>query len=147
VRTEHGELTGYAYTTPFDTVHHFAFVHGSVGDGRGVLTRLHRANVIADTLGGGRTLQASLARFRATGRGVLVYLRDGTAGVPVQKIDEHGETSESAREQQWREVGLGAQILRDLGVSSIVNLSSKSRNYIGLAGFGIEIDSTEAVEG
>ncbi|MGL4443988.1 MAG: 3,4-dihydroxy-2-butanone-4-phosphate synthase, partial [Alsobacter sp.] len=39
------------------------------------------------------------------------------------------------------------QILRDLGVSSIVNLSSKSRNYIGLSGFGIEIDATEAVEG
>ena len=147
VRTEHGELTGYAYTTPFDSVHHFAFVLGSVGDGQAVLTRLHRANVIADTLGGGRTLQASLARFRAAGRGVLVYLRDGTAGVPVQQIDEHGASSESAREQQWREVGLGAQILRDLGVSSIVNLSSKSRNYIGLSGFGIEIDSTEAVEG
>ena len=147
VRTEHGELTGYAYTTPFDTVHHFAFVHGSVGDGQGVLTRLHRANVIADTLGGGKTLQASLARFRSAGRGVLVYLRDGTAGVPVQQIDEHGASSESAREQQWREVGLGAQILRDLGVSSIVNLSSKSRNYIGLSGFGIEIDATEAVEG
>ncbi|MHB2169632.1 3,4-dihydroxy-2-butanone-4-phosphate synthase [Alsobacter sp. R-9] len=145
VRTEAGELTGYAYTTPFDSVHHFAFVHGEIGDGREVLTRLHRANVIADTIGGGKTLQAALARFRAAGRGVLVYLRDGTAGVPVQGLGDD-DSAEGVRQQQWREVGLGAQILRDLGVSSIVNLSSRSRNYVGLAGFGIEIAGTEPVE-
>ena len=145
VKTEIGEVTGYAYATPFDPVNHFAFVFGDIGDGQNVLTRLHRANVIADTFGGGKAISASLQRFKDTGRGVLVYLRDGTAGVPLQTIE--GETaSEDARQKQWREVGLGAQILRDLGVSSIVNLSSKARSFVGLAGFGIEIAKTEPLE-
>ena len=147
VKTEFGELTGYAYSTPYDTVHHFAFVQGEIGEGKGVLTRLHRANVIADMFGGGQSIQGSLKRFRAAGRGVLVYLRDGTAGVPVQSLDNAASASESARQKQWREMGLGAQILRDLGVSSIVNLSSTPRSYVGLAGFGIEIVGTEPLEG
>ena len=147
VQTEFGELTGYAYSTPYDSVHHFAFVQGDIGKGKGVLTRLHRANVIADMFGGGQSIQGSLKRFRAAGSGVLVYLRDGTAGVPVQSLDNAASASESARQKQWREVGLGAQILRDLGVSSIVNLSSTPRSYVGLAGFGIEIVGTEPLEG
>jgi len=144
VRTPIGELTGYAYVTPFDSVQHFAFVYGGIGDGQRVTTRLHRANVLADVFGGGDTIQGSLRRFKADGRGVIVYLRDGTAGVPVQPLGDEA-SSESKRQRQWREVGLGAQILRDLGVSSIVNLSSTPRSYVGLAGFGIEIVATEPV--
>ncbi len=145
VKTEFGDVTGYAYVTRFDPVHHFAFVHGRIGDGKGVVTRLHRANVIADTLGGAKEIHAAFARFKAAGRGVLVYLRDGTAGVPLSGIGEE-DGAEAKRERQWREVGLGAQILRDLGVSSIVNLSSKARSYVGLAGFGIEIADTKPLE-
>jgi 3,4-dihydroxy 2-butanone 4-phosphate synthase/GTP cyclohydrolase II len=145
VRTEFGELTGYAYVTPFDTVQHFAFVLGGVGDGREVPTRLHRAHVVEDVFGGGRSIQSALARCREAGRGVIVYLRDGTAGVPLQPVDR-GSSAEAQRQQLWREVGLGAQILRDLGVSSIVNLSSSQRSYVGLGGFGIEIARSEPLE-
>jgi 3,4-dihydroxy 2-butanone 4-phosphate synthase/GTP cyclohydrolase II len=146
VKTNIGDLTGYAYVTPFDPVNHFAFVYGGIGDGRNVVTRLHRANVIADTLGGGVAIQAALHRFRDEGRGVLVYMRDGAAGVPVQSIAEETGGSEAARQQLWREVGLGAQILKDLGVTSIRNLSSSSRSFVGLGGFGIEIVGTEPLE-
>jgi 3,4-dihydroxy 2-butanone 4-phosphate synthase/GTP cyclohydrolase II len=146
VKTDTVDLTGYAYVTPFDSVQHFAFVYGEVGEGRNVLTRLHRAHVVADTLQGGKSLQAVLGRFKKAGRGVLVYLRDGTAGVPLTSVESESD-SEAVRQRQWREIGLGAQILRDLGVSSIVNLSSSSRSFVGLAGFGIEISSTETVEG
>jgi len=52
-----------------------------------------------------------------------------------------------ARSRQWREVGLGAQILKDLGISSIRLLTSAKLTYVGLAGFGIEIVSTENLEG
>jgi 3,4-dihydroxy 2-butanone 4-phosphate synthase/GTP cyclohydrolase II len=147
VKTEIGELTGYAYVTRFDPVHHFAFVHGRIGDGKRVYTRLHRANVLTDTLGGAKEIHAALARFKAEGRGVLVYLRDGTAGVPLTAIGEEDDGAEARRQKQWREVGLGAQILKDLGVGSIVNLSSKARSYVGLGGFGIEIAETKPVEG
>src|SRR3954470_19135942 len=52
VRTEWGPWTGYAYATPFDEVRHFAFVQGRIGDGRDVLVRLHRANVVSDVFEG-----------------------------------------------------------------------------------------------
>ncbi len=144
--SEIGTLKGYAYVTPFDRVHHMAFVYGDLGDGCNVPARLHRADVIGDVFGGAKTIRAALARFKAEGRGVIVYLRDGTAGVPVSEIP-HGDTgTEAARSRQWREIGLGAQILRDLGISSIRLLASSKRTYVGLGGFGIEIVDTEPLE-
>jgi len=143
VKTEFGEMTGHVYVTPFEDTQHFAFVMGKLGDGEKVPARLHRADVVSDVLGGGGAIQCALRRFQQDGRGVLIYLRDGTAGVPLKSVDDN---SDSLRSQQWREVGLGAQILRDLGVGSIVNLASSARSYVGLSGFGIEIAGTEPLE-
>src|ERR1700729_1924971 len=86
VESEIGTLTGYAFLTPFDPVYHMAFVHGRIGDGKNVLTRVHRANIISDVFGGAKPIHRTLARFKAEGRGVLVLLRDGTAGGPVVSI-------------------------------------------------------------
>ena len=149
VESEIGTLTGYAFLTPFNSVYHMAFVYGRIGDGKNVLTRLHRANIIADVFGGAKPIHQALARFKAEGRGVLILLRDGTAGVPVVSIPKSADTaSGEARTRQWREVGLGAQILKDLGVTSIRLLTtSRPMTYVGLSGFGIEIAGTELVEG
>jgi 3,4-dihydroxy 2-butanone 4-phosphate synthase/GTP cyclohydrolase II len=145
--SEIGKLRGYAYVTPFDRVHHMAFVYGTIGDGNGVPARLHRADVIGDVFGGAKSIRASLARFKTAGRGVIIYLRDGTAGVPVADIP-HGDTgTDAARSRQWREIGLGAQILKDLGISSIRLLTSSKRTYVGLGGFGIKIETTEPLDG
>ena len=147
VASEIGALKGYAYVTPFDRVHHMAFVYGDIGDGKNVPARLHRADVIGDVFGGAKTIHAALKRFKAAGCGVIVYLRDGTAGVPVAEIPHEGDTgTEAARSRQWREIGLGAQILKDIGISSIRLLSSSKRTYVGLGGFGIEIVDTETLE-
>ena len=146
VASEIGELQGFAYLTPFDRVHHYAFVYGRIGDGLKVPTRLHRANVLEDVFGGAKPIHAALGRFKEAGAGVLVYLRDGTSGVPVSSIGEGHTGSERERRVQWREVGLGAQILRDLRISSIHLLATRSRTYVGLAGFGIEIVATEPLE-
>jgi 3,4-dihydroxy 2-butanone 4-phosphate synthase/GTP cyclohydrolase II len=145
--SEIGALNGYAYVTPFDRVHHMAFVYGDLGDGRNVPARLHRADVIGDVFGGAKQIHAALARFKTAGRGVIVYLRDGTAGVPVAEIPHDDTDADAARSRQWREIGLGAQILKDLGVSSIRLLTSSKRTYVGLGGFGIEIAATEPIEG
>jgi 3,4-dihydroxy 2-butanone 4-phosphate synthase/GTP cyclohydrolase II len=143
-----GTLNGYAYVTPFDRVHHMAFVYGDIGDGKNVPARLHRADVIGDVFGGAKSIRGALARFKAEGRGVIVYLRDGTAGVPVAEIPhDGGSETDAARSRQWREVGLGAQILKDLGITSIRLLASSKRTYVGLGGFGIEIVATEPLEG
>jgi 3,4-dihydroxy 2-butanone 4-phosphate synthase/GTP cyclohydrolase II len=147
VDSEVGKLAGYSYVTPFDQVHHMAFVYGRIGDGKNILARLHRADVIGDVFGGAKSIHAALARFKAERRGVLVFLRDGTAGVPASAIPQAGSTaSDAARTRQWREIGLGAQILKDLGISSIRLLAGSKWNYVGLGGFGIEILSTESLE-
>lgn len=143
-----GEMHGISYVTPFEPVNHLALVHGRIGDGRDVLVRLHRADPIGDVFTGGRAIRASLERIKAEGRGVLVYLRDGTAGVPVTSVGETDKMDSSRlRDEQWREIGLGAQILRDLGISSIRLLASRHRTYVGVAGFGIEITGTETLDG
>jgi 3,4-dihydroxy 2-butanone 4-phosphate synthase / GTP cyclohydrolase II len=148
VESEIGTLAGYAFRTPFDPFYHVAFVYGDIGDGRNIPARLHRANLILDVFGGAKAVRKTLERFKAEGCGILVMLRDGAAGVPVVAIPKSDETaSGEARNRQWREVGLGAQILKDLGVSSIRLLTfSRHMTYVGLSGFGIEIVGTEPVE-
>jgi 3,4-dihydroxy 2-butanone 4-phosphate synthase/GTP cyclohydrolase II len=146
IKSEIGTLTGYAYVTPFDAVHHMAVVHGKIGDGKNVLARLHRADIIRDVFGGANPVHTALQRLKEEGRGVIVILRDGAAGVPTQTIPSGDQNSEAARTKQWREVGLGAQILKDLGISSIRLLTSAKLTYVGLAGFGIEITDTEMTD-
>jgi 3,4-dihydroxy 2-butanone 4-phosphate synthase/GTP cyclohydrolase II len=147
VKSKIGTLQGYAYVTPFDAIQHMAFVYGRIGNGKDMPARLHRADVIRDVFGGAHPVHSALERFKQEGRGVIVFLRDGAAGVPTHAIPHSGSTgSEFARSRQWREVGLGAQILKDLGIASIRLLTSTRMTYVGLAGFGIEITATELIE-
>ncbi len=141
IATSIGNLQAYTFTTPFDAVQHLALVYGSIGNGRYVPTRLHRADAVADVFGGGHAIQHSLDIFKREGCGVLVYLRDGVVGVPAQSLAQ-GVSSEERRYELWHEVGIGAQILRDLGVSSIRLLASRERRYVGLQGFGVDIEET-----
>jgi 3,4-dihydroxy 2-butanone 4-phosphate synthase/GTP cyclohydrolase II len=141
-----GPMQGFAYRSPFDSIAHVAFVYNGVGDGKNVLTRFHKPNIVRDVFTGPKNMQSVLAHFKKNGSGVLVYLRDGAAGVPVAPLPEE-KSAEADRNKQWREVGVGAQILRDLGVTSIRNLTSSVHDYKGLSGFGIEIVSSEQLEG
>src|ERR1051326_5189520 len=158
VNTEIGPLKGYAYMTHFDQVHHMAVVYGRI-DGRNVPTRLHRANLIRDMFGGTNTVAKVLHHFKREGQGVIVFLRDGSVGVPTSAIpkggekggekgvERNGDSNRSEEQQrQWREIGLGAQILKDLGITSIRLLTAAKHRYVGLAGFGIEIVSTEPIQ-
>src|SRR5215467_1473937 len=92
VTTEIGPLQGYAYMTHFDQVHHMAVVYGRI-DGRNVPTRLHRANLIRDMFGGTNTVAKVLHHFKREGQGVIVFLRDGSVGVPVSAIPKGGVKS------------------------------------------------------
>ena len=154
VETEIGTAKGIAYSTPFDSVQHLALIFGDINDGTAVPVRIHRENIIDDvfasTAGGHEnTISKSLKRFQSDGRGILLYLREGSSGVPAWALSElpalgdDESESEATRARDWREVGVGAQILCELGVSSITLLATRRRTYIGLAGFGIELIRTE----
>jgi len=92
-----------------------------------------------------RALQA----IRGRGAGVIVYLRsaEGYARTPEwETADSVDPPKAPERQAQWREVGIGAQILRDLGITRIELLASKSRHYVGLDGYGITIAKTTILD-
>jgi 3,4-dihydroxy 2-butanone 4-phosphate synthase/GTP cyclohydrolase II len=156
IATEIGPARAIAYATPFDAVQHLALVFGDIAGKAPVPVRIHREEVIGDVFGGkqgsGASLSRALKRIEAAGFGVLVYLREGAAGVAASSIAQagtRGETppeSEQERNRHWREIGVGAQILRDLGLTSITLLTSHKRGYVGLSGFGIAIAGTELID-
>lgn len=156
IATPIGEAEVHIYTTPFDDTQHLAVAFGSVTGQVGVPCRIHHEQPLRDlfeTAGSQRWLDVALARFQAGGKGVLIYVRD--PGITtLRSVAEPGDTAEvpdrhrssQRRRERWREIGLGAQILRDLGVPSIRLIATQHRQYVGLAGFGIEIAETEIVE-
>ncbi|SDT93006.1 3,4-dihydroxy-2-butanone-4-phosphate synthase [Stappia sp. ES.058] len=155
VETVAGPAYAVTYSTPYDPMHHVAVVYGDILDGRNVPVRLQLESVLDDVFGDTRVIDDVLRDFAGRGRGVVVYLREGSVGVARQarrartdlaaaELEEH--QSAQAREEQWREIGLGAQILKDLGVNSITLLASRQRHYVGLEGFGIAIEGTEIRE-
>ena len=135
---------------PYDVCQHLAVVFGDIGDGRDVLVRLQRESVVDDVFGADSPLDQVMGRLAKAGRGIIVYLREGSVGVALGggRPRDASLTVDltSQREDEWREVGLGAQILRDLGVKSIRLIASRERRYVGLDGFGITIESTENLD-
>jgi len=153
VDTFAGPATAITYSTPWDPMQHLALVFGDIRDGRNVPVRLHLETVLDDVFGAERPLDGIVQQIAEGGRGVVIYLREGAVGVArgrsLRSRQEQMEDHESAqkREEQWLEIGLGAQILRDLGVSTIKLITTRERHYVGLAGFGIEIEDTDIIEG
>lgn len=141
VETPAGTAQGLSYRSRYDDVEQLALVFGDISKATDIPVRLHRENVLEDVFGGRETLTASFDIFRKQGCGVLVYLQEGSAGVPASYHAGGKLDSSSSRAQNWLDIGLGAQILRDLGIRSIRLISSSNRHYVGLAGFGIEIAS------
>jgi 3,4-dihydroxy 2-butanone 4-phosphate synthase/GTP cyclohydrolase II len=155
VETRHGKARAYSYSTPFDPMHHLAIVFGDIRDGRAVPVRLQLESVVEDVFGAKPACEKLVARMAKEGRGVIVYLREGSVGVARKKTETdalalaevEAHPTAAKRAENWREIGLGAQILKDLGVASIRLYSSRERRYIGLEGFGIAIEATETLDG
>lgn len=147
IETPAGKARAQTYTLPWDPMQHLAVVFGDIRDGEDIPVRLHSENVVADVFGKTCKLDAIMAEMAGQGRGVIVYLREGSVGVGQRTGSRSGEAEDHAealnREAEWREIGLGAQILKDLGISSIRLLASRERHYVGLEGFGIGISSTQ----
>ena len=159
ITTAVGPAHAITYKTQWDAMQQLAVVWGDIRDGRDVLARLHIESVIDDAFGGSSALDDIMKTIAAEERGVIVYLREGSVGVSGRGVrggtDTAGRHEQPAfgneaeahgaaqtREEEWLEIGLGAQILKDLGISSIRLIASRERNYVGLSGFGIEISET-----
>jgi 3,4-dihydroxy 2-butanone 4-phosphate synthase/GTP cyclohydrolase II len=152
IDTEIGPARAIAYATPFDSVQHLALIFGEIAGAKAPPVRIHRQEIVNDVFARRKTgetlISLALAQIKKAGAGVVVYLREGAAGVQPPARGTHGEAptaSESKRERMWREVGIGAQILKDLGLQSITLLSPHKLDYVGLAGFDIKIAATQII--
>jgi 3,4-dihydroxy 2-butanone 4-phosphate synthase/GTP cyclohydrolase II len=154
VDTLAGPAQVITFKTPWDPMHHLAVVYGDIRDGKDVPARMQIESVLDDAFGASGTLKKVLAMIGERGRGVVIYLREGSVG--VAHVARRSEVTQSgggedhgsawARQSEWLEIGLGAQILRDLGIESIELLASRERHYVGLDGFGVRISKTTLIE-
>ncbi|MFG2619540.1 bifunctional 3,4-dihydroxy-2-butanone-4-phosphate synthase/GTP cyclohydrolase II [Streptomyces sp. NPDC048507] len=158
--TAAGEFTAYGFRSTADGVEHVALVHGEIGDGEGVLVRMHSECLTGDIFQSqrcdcGPQLQAAMERIQAEGRGVVVYLR-GHEGrgigllskLRAYELQERGRDTLDANLElglpaDARDYGAGAQILADLGVRSVRLLTNNPDKSAALVRHGIAVSGRE----
>ncbi len=148
--TQSGEFRLLAYRNRIDRQTHFALVYGSLDTAEPVLVRVHVQNSLCDVLGSHRAdcgwpLRDALARIAREGAGVAVVLRESEdPDSLLRRVQDYALEDEGIalprqeRGDDLRTFGLGAQILRDLGVQRMRVLSAPKRMH-GLSGFGLEV--------
>jgi 3,4-dihydroxy 2-butanone 4-phosphate synthase/GTP cyclohydrolase II len=147
VETEFGRFRLVAFRDRLQKALHFALVRGRVDGGGSVLTRVHVRNTLSDVLhlqrdDLGLTVTGALRRIADENRGVVVVLAgDETTDALIERLTAAPTADEHAA-PPWRQLGLGAQILADLGVKRLRVLGTQ-RRLVGLAGFGLEVEGYE----
>jgi 3,4-dihydroxy 2-butanone 4-phosphate synthase/GTP cyclohydrolase II len=154
------ELYAYTQTTTGDT--HLAIVKGSWEENEPILVRVHSSCFTGDILGSlrcdcGDQLQASLEKIEKEGKGVVLYMNQEGRGIGLlnklkaYKLQEQGMDTVEANialgfAMDSRDYGVGAQILRDLGVSKMRLMSNNPKKRTGLIGYGLEIVENVGIE-
>jgi 3,4-dihydroxy 2-butanone 4-phosphate synthase / GTP cyclohydrolase II len=156
IPTQWGDFTCYAYQSTLDGTEHLAFVKGAVSGEQNVLVRVHSECLTGDVFGSlrcdcGPQLQAAMRQVAEEGKGVVLYYR-GHEGrgigighkLQAYRLQEQGHDTVDANLKlglpvDSREYGIGAQILVDLGITTMRMLTNNPAKKGGLSGFGIKI--------
>jgi 3,4-dihydroxy 2-butanone 4-phosphate synthase/GTP cyclohydrolase II len=150
-----GEFRVVGYRNDIDRAEHVALVCGEVAGRPGVLVRMHSKCLTGDVFGSSRCdcgwqLQSAMRAIAAEGAGVIVYLDQEGRGIGLlnklkaYELQDLGHDTVEANARlgfppDLRDYGIGAQILMDLGLSSIRLLTNNPRKLVGLDGYGLEI--------
>jgi 3,4-dihydroxy 2-butanone 4-phosphate synthase/GTP cyclohydrolase II len=137
VESRFGSLSVHRFESSVDTGRYTAFVRGRIDPERATLVRIHVATLTDDvlglmTVGSGSALELGLERIASEESGIFLYIERGQDS-PADPMDE-------------RDYGIGAQILRELGVKHFRLLTNHPRKRAGLDGFGLELDEHVSLE-
>jgi 3,4-dihydroxy 2-butanone 4-phosphate synthase/GTP cyclohydrolase II len=141
---EFGAFRTVLYASEISPESHMALVHGDVAGKENVLVRMHSHCAYGNLFGSSRCdcqmlVRGSLRQIVEAGAGVLVYLHQTGLGVRTEHGKITGHDRNQAQAPPQHEVGIGAQILSDLGLHTIRLLTNHPRRIVALEGFGIEI--------
>jgi 3,4-dihydroxy 2-butanone 4-phosphate synthase/GTP cyclohydrolase II len=153
--TDQGEWRIVGYRNQIDQHEHVALVHGDIGDGDGVLVRMHSKCLTGDVFHSlrcdcGWQLNRAMELIQEAGRGVIVYLDQEGRGIGLlnkikaYELQDSGADTVEANERlgfkpDLRNYGIGSQILLDLGLKSIRVLTNNPRKLVGIEGYGLQL--------